>query len=300
MNKLIAIFLFIVAAIFHLLMGAPRVEANSSSVTSTVRGRSGIATCDDLDITYDGERAVRAEETIALSGADARDLSVKAPSASGIMVQGWDRDDASITACKAAPDRRKLDAISVSHDGGQVLLSGPRGEEWTVYLIVRAPKDAALDLETENGPVELRDLSGTVKARTQNGPLSVRGCAGDITASTQNGPIDFSGGGRRVDLRAQNGPLTVTLGGTSWDGGSLTATTKNGPLDLVLPEGFESGVEVEASEHSPFTCKARACAGAERTWDDDARQVHFGGGPTIIHLSTVNGPVSIGSSDQEI
>jgi len=125
----------------------------------------------------------------------------------------------------------------------------------------------------------------------------VRNCTGDVAASTRNGPISFSGGGHHVDLRAQNGPVSVTLEGTSWDGSSLTARTQNGPLNLVLPSGFESGVQVEASGYSPFSCSATACAGAERRWDDDARQVHFGAGETTIHLSTVNGPVSIKSSD---
>jgi len=146
MNKLLVIVLVLLSVIFHLLMGSPRVAASGRSVTLSTEGRSGVVTCDDLDITYDGERAVRAEETIALSAADAREIRVKVPSASGIEVEGWDRDDASITACKAAPDRRSLEAIAVSHAGGQISLQGPKGGEWTVYLIVKAPKGAAMDL----------------------------------------------------------------------------------------------------------------------------------------------------------
>jgi len=300
MNKLLVVLLTIVTAILHMLMGAPHVGAKGNSVTISSEGSAGALTCRDLKITFDDRSAVTAEETITLSRSEAPELRAKMPSGSGIHVVGSDRSDYSITACKAAADAKTLEGLSLSHQGGQLSVQGARGDDWVVYLLVKAPRGAALDLEAENGPIDLRDLSGTIRARTENGPLTVANCAGDIAASTQNGPISFSGGGHNVDLRAQNGPLSVKLEGKSWEGGSLTAKTQNGPLDLVLSQGFASGVQVEATGHSPFSCRARACGGAARTWDDDARSIHFGGGETRIHLSTVNGPVSIGSPGNEI
>jgi len=62
-----------------------------------------------------------------------------------------------------------------------------------------------------------------------------------------------------------------------------------------LPEGYRSGVRVEARGYSPFSCSAAACAAARKDWDHQNRSVQFGSAPLVVRLSTVNGPVSIGS-----
>jgi hypothetical protein len=54
-------------------------------------------------------------------------------------------------------------------------------------------------------------------------------------------------------------------------------------------------VLVEASGYSPMSCEAAVCADAQRTWDNRTRRIQFGGEPVLVRLSTVNGPVSVGS-----
>ena len=95
----------------------------------------------------------------------------------------------------------------------------------------------------------------------------------------------------------QNGPVTIKLNSDHWTGAGLEARTHNGPLELRVPENYRSGVEVAATTHAPFSCHHSECKG---TWDEDNKQVHLGGSPTVVRLSTVNGPVSIaapGSDD---
>jgi hypothetical protein len=46
------------------------------------------------------------------------------------------------------------------------------------------------------------------------------------------------------------------------------------------------------------SCRAEVCRQARRTWDDsDNRRIELGSGPTVIHVSTVNGPLSVRESD---
>lgn len=72
---------------------------------------------------------------------------------------------------------------------------------------------------------------------------------------------------------------------------AMDVAVHNGPLSLSVGESFRSGVVVEASGNSPWSCSG--CAAARRTWQDEGRRFELGDGPVRVRLSTVNGPVSI-------
>jgi DUF4097 and DUF4098 domain-containing protein YvlB len=219
-----------------------------------------------------------------------------------MLVRGWDRSDTMIKVCKAvAADseqagKDKLKQITVAIDGGNVTARGPADDGWWIHFLVRAPKGARMELETHNGPISLRDLNATVDARTTNGPLSIRRVAGAITAEAVNGPIKVAESSGNLRVTTSNGPLSVELTSETWKDGSLEGSSRNGPLDLKISPGFRSGVEVEASGHSPFSCQAAACELGKKDWDDRSRRIHLGGEPTLVRLSTVNGPVKIRSA----
>lgn len=273
--------------------------------------------CRQVRVTFDHEEAARAEESLAVPSG--KTLRLRAPAHSGIYVQGGDARDFSVTACKAAAVPSDIARISVAYENGELALRGPENGDWLVFLIVRAPRAASLDLEVSNGPVSVRGISGSVTARTQNGPLafsdssgsikaearngpiSLKECTGSVDAQAVNGPISVSGSGGDTNVQTQNGPISVRLSGTRWDG-RLDAQASNGPLSLSIPDDYRSGVRVESSGRSPFQCRARACAEARKNWDDDARRVEFGDTASpVVRLSTVNGPVSIRSdrSDED-
>lgn len=271
-----------------------------------------IENCRQVRVTFDHDEAARAEETLAVPSGGGP-LKLKAGVHSGIFVEGGSERDFSITACKAAAEQADLARISVSFENGELALRGPESRDWLVYLIVRAPASASLDLEVTNGPVSVRGISGAVTARTENGPLSFRdssgsiradakngpislkNCTGTVEAQAVNGPVTVSGSGGDVNVQTQNGPISVKLSGKRWDG-HLDARADNGPLSLSLPDGYGSGVRVESSGRSPFQCRARGCSQASRNWDEDSRRVEFGDTASpVVRLSTVNGPVSIRS-----
>lgn len=269
--------------------------------------------CAALRITFDGEPAARAEVQRTFPASAIGTLQAHMPESSGIRVAGWDRGEWSFKTCKAAESAEMLDRIAVSVEGGTVGVRGPARGDWLVYLLVRAPRGAALDLEVDNGPVAVVGISGDVKARTTNGPLSFKDCGGAIHARAENGPISLKRCGGRVDaravngpidvwgergnlqLRTENGPISVSLEGDSWEGGELDARAVNGPLSLKIPDNYRSTVRVEASGHSPMSCRSDACRSARKDWDEDAKWVEFGDGPPVVRLSTVNGPVSVKS-----
>ncbi len=246
---------------------------------STHWGDGPAADCSDLHIRLDGERPTIQSEERMVSKAEAPVLRVHEVENGGVQVQGWDKDAYSVTACKAAVGgdaARLLSQIKLTVQGGEVSVSGPHGdrEDWTVYLLIRTPRSADIEVTAHNGPVSLYSVNGKITTRATNGPIS------------------FSGTSGKLRLHTQNGPISVSLG-ANWDGSELVADAVNGPLTLRVPSGFRSSFLVESNGHSPISCHASICSDARKTWDDGHRRIEYGSGSPVIRLSTENGPISV-------
>jgi hypothetical protein len=113
-------------------------------------------------------------------------LNLRAPSNGGIFVVGVSRADFAVTVCKAvAPSgdtNAALASIRPSAAAGTVSVSGGDADRWIAYLLVEAPREAAIDLEAINGPLEVRDFAGRTAARTTNGPINLANVSGTVTA----------------------------------------------------------------------------------------------------------------------
>ena len=110
--------------------------------------------------------------------------------------------------------------------------------------------------------------------------------------------VDFTGtlyiaDSGNVRIRTENGPISVDLKGKTWSGSGLSADAKNGPVTLRVPSGFQSSFVVESTNYAPVSCRASVCDSARKTWDDEHRRIEYGSAPMVLHLSTVNGPVSV-------
>jgi DUF4097 and DUF4098 domain-containing protein YvlB len=189
--------------------------------------------------------------------------------------------------------------MSIEH--GKIATKGPGDEnDWTVYLLIRTPKSASIDLETTNGPISLYDVDGKLTARAHNGPISLKNFSGDAEITAVNGPISLDGSSGSVRIHTENGPISVALGGKAWSGAGLSADAQNGPLTVMVPSGYQSSFVVESRNHSPVSCEASICDNARKTWDDEHRRIEYGSAPAMIRLSTVNGPVSVRESREKL
>lgn len=248
----------------------------------------------------DGGETARSQLVQTVPRSAVSTLQVRSSKNGGIHVQGWNRDEYSITACVAAGGDNAGEAeallaqVTLSVQNGKVMLEGPTPQDWMAYLLIQAPNGAVLDLESNNGPIGVSDFSGNIQARNNNGPITFHDVSGQVRAEVQNGPITVNGSGGDFHLSAQNGPLTIELAGNQWSGGELEGSTQNGPLTLTVPESYLSSVRVDASKHSPVECKAIQCKQAVRTWDRPT-VIEFGDSTPVIRLSTINGPVTIRS-----
>jgi hypothetical protein len=264
------------------------------------------ASCSDLHVRFDDQDAVMETEERTVTKAEAPTLRVRPHANGGVQVQGWDKNNYLVTSCKFASNedggaQRMLAQMTLSVGDGEVSTNGPSDEgDWTVYLLVRAPKAAVIDLETANGPLSFYTVDGQLTARATNGPITVRNFSGDADIRAANGPISITGSSGNLRIHTQNGPISINLTGKTWIGTGLTAEAQNGPLTLSVPSDYQSSFLVESSSRGPISCRASICDSARKTWDDEHRSIEFGGSPAIIRLSTVNGPVSVESSREEM
>src|ERR1700751_3911030 len=284
-----------------LVTAAPRAlsHRHGGPATGVSAHQHGRATqCSDLDMEFDGERAVGNSEEKTITMAEAPILKVQAEANGGLGIRGWDQNTYAVTLCKAARPgsdaESLLGQVKLTFAGGTLGVSGPGSHhEWSAYLLIKAPRGAALDLVVHNGPMDLYEVQGNVKARATNGPISVEGCKGELDLSAENGPISLQQNSGKLDVNTQNGPITIELEGTRWNGAGLQAHAHNGPVTLRVPSGYQSGVILESVGHGPFSCRASVCGEGRKNWDEEHKRVEFGTGPTVIRVSTVNGPVSV-------
>jgi len=282
----------------------------------STHGHEPAASCNDLRIEFDGQSAVVETEERTFSRAETPVLRAAGETNGGVQVVGWDQDNYSVTLCKAAAPnadaKRILSEIKLTAEHGELHVVGPpHDDDWTTFLLIRAPKAASLDLHVNNGPLGIYSVDGKITARALNGPITAKNCKGEVKLNAQNGPITAEGTSGTVELhtengpitshetsgavniRTQNGPIDVELSGQTWSGSGLEAHAENGPLTIRVPRGYQSGVVIESNGHSPFHCGASVCAEGRKTWDDDKKRVEFGNGPTLVRASTVNGPISV-------
>jgi hypothetical protein len=211
-------------------------------------------------------------------------LSIQPGMNGGVEIIGWNRDSIAITARIQVNARTQDDAeaaarnIKIETSGNVVQLSGTprssgRNQHWGVMFIVMVPRRTDLTLATDNGPLSVSDVVGTMDLETHNGPLSLSGVGGDVHAS------------------AQNGPLTVDLTGTKWEGVGLDARTQNGPADLQIPDNYNAKIEFGTVNGPMDVGFPMTVTISGRVKDRIATTLGNGGPP--IRVVTTNGPMTV-------
>ena len=287
------------------LAGLVALAIGPSPADSPAQGRPvslEAADCSRHNMMFGDYEVARAEQfaTVPVTGAA---LDIRPESNGGVQIERGTGATFGITACIGAGARTRAEAqaaadgVRIVIEGSRVRVTGQGGsrpsiQSWSVQLIVTAPDGTSIDVETANGPIGVAGFSGTLTARASNGPISLNEVTGQVRARAQNGPISITGSRGEFDIETSNGPIDVRLSGRRWDG-HLTARASNGPLTLRVPAGYQSGVEITSSNHSPWSCRAAACGSGNRDWDDRTRSLRLGADPVVVRLSTVNGPVTV-------
>src|SRR5262249_25072933 len=137
-------------------------------------------------------------------------LTITAEHNGEIQVTSWDKPEVGLKLCKqvAADDeneaRRILADTHLEINGANISVHSPAGEynhSLGTVLLVRAPRNANLNLSVHNGGVSLNGFNGTAEAHAQNGGIAFKSSTGKLTAQAQNGGISIKDCGGEVNAR---------------------------------------------------------------------------------------------------
>lgn len=272
-------------------------ERHSSSITTNDNAASDDCR-DHLRVgDEDYPSSVRDEESKTVAN---QPLTITAEHNGGIQVTTWDKPEIGLKLCKevAAGDegaaRQVLAETHLEINGSKISIHTPEEDSYSLgtVLLVKAPRNANLNLNVHNGGVSLNGFIGTAEAHALNGGISFNRSSGKLTAEAENGGISIKDCAGEVSAKVENGGLSITLP-ERWEGKGLEAHTRNGGLVVSVPKTFSGGLEVTASEHTSIICKDDACGAGERTWDNGRKMFRMGGANPQVRASTENGGIVI-------
>jgi Toastrack DUF4097 len=199
----------------------------------------------------------------------------------GVTVRGWLRNDVlvrsrvDVWADTDADADALMRQIRVDASGGAISASGPsdggcRG--WAVSYEIFVPRSSNVGVTAFNGSIGLSDVDGTIRVETTNGGIHLARVAGDVSGTTRNGG------------------LQVELAGGVWKGRQLELNTRNGSVTLSMPEGYSAHVQADTVHGGIRSDFPVTVTGRIRLRNLDAR---LGSGGPLIHVSTVNGGISL-------
>lgn len=153
--------------------------------------------------------------------------------------------------------------VDVAREGSTVTLETDGGGETGADYAVEMPAGGGVEVEAEEGDVEVTGLDGNVTVRAESGDVTVRDVAGDVTIEAEGG--DVTVGGMRTDtgnleLVVGSGDVTledlivgtleaaveagdVTLSGRFSGEGRVTVGT--GDITADLPSGDATNLALE-------------------------------------------------------
>jgi hypothetical protein len=207
-------------------------------------------------------------------------LTVDGGTNGGVSVEGWSGTEVRVQArvwANASTEARAeelADGVRLRYDDGALSASGPeagRRESWGVNWVVSVPFDTDLDIETHNGGISVREVSGRIRFDALNGGVHLEGVGGD------------------VEGRTQNGGLHVELSGDHWQGDGLDVETVNGGVTVYVPSDYSAQLEtgtVNGGIDVDFPVTVRGRIGRSLS-------VALGDGGAIVRAVTTNGGVNI-------
>ena len=229
------------------------------------RGREVFCEVRNVSVSATGSLDIESDNgVIEIAGADQSDVRLRA------RVRAWadSREEAQALAR----------SVRIQIDGGDVRASGPstRGDEgWQVDFVGTVPRAYGVEIDAENGPITVRNLTGNVRIEGSNGPMDLEGLSGAVYAHTSNGP------------------LTLEMSGARLAPGGIDVETSNGPLTVTLPRGIDAQLEAE-TENGPISTNMDVPIRRRDRWSvAGSIEATLGDGGPRITARTTNGPLTV-------
>lgn len=102
----------------------------------------------------------------------------------------------------------------------------------SVAYDVVVPEGTTVSGHVDSGAVELIGVA-SANVESESGPITVRDVPGEVNASLQSGTADLSGIGGKVVASAESGSLSIELSSAQ----DVSAQTQSGDIEVTVPKG---------------------------------------------------------------
>lgn len=128
----------------------------------------------------------------------------------------------------------------------------PRGVEVRVRVLLRIPRNVALNVKTISGTATVGDIDGTVQISNISGAARLGNVRGTLTASKISGPLNVGNVGERVQLMDISGNVTLgqAVGHLDLKGisGNIKATVARLDRRGILVANVSGGIELRFAD----------------------------------------------------
>ena len=203
-----------------------------------------------------------------------------------IEIKGWKSNNVFIQPQKTGKKESLENTIvkitaDESHVTAKIIAKDDKKPVSAVSFTIMVPEQAAVQAETINGTITIKECSGTISADTINGSIIARAIANNTRLQTVNGSIkitvDELSAKNWLIADASNGAITLKMAASQQ--AHLEAQTTNGSITSQLPLVLDLPVTILDKKH----------------WQRMQQEITgtFGKGGAKIVLKTVNGSIAI-------
>lgn len=98
-------------------------------------------------------------------------------------------------------------------------------------------------MSTLNGDIRVQNADGDVNVKTANGDITIESVSGNLAAETNNGDVEIMESLGGLQVETANGEIDISA---SRVGGDWTVETKHGDIEIRLPEDGDYRVNAES------------------------------------------------------
>jgi len=213
-----------------------------------------------------------------------------------VSIQGVRQDDWKVQFCARgegnteAEARGYLSTVSmrqtgglVTLDGGNVGLIGPGGPPGgRGNLLVDAPADAPVIVDSASGAIAVHDMDGPVRLTAPHGRITVLNTTGRVDAS--GGIVDFAGFSGTVSATATM-EADIKITEQRFEGKVSVYAIRE--ARVLVPKGFQTPMELMVRRAKDFICRADICEAMQQKKNGDWTVFTYAGdgGATTDHVS---------------
>lgn len=197
-----------------------------------------------------------------------------------VRIEGWDKPEAEITLARHAPSAQQFEKLPVVIDDTPARVSiravqadGQTDPALRCEILVRLPRSAVIDrVQVLEGRIAVTRFAGVLNADIRRGPIEGKDLSGTLRLESGIGSVVLTGARLSTDgllrLRAFNGDIRLTLAERPADA-RIMALALNGQITSEIP----------------LTMKD--------TWGPRWGETTLGKGEPVISLDVVTGTIEI-------